>query len=227
MSKVSLFDPTPQSEVKQRQGPGGRMLDYIDARFVMDRLDAAVGPENWQDRFEDLPNGSVRCGIGITFDAGKTWNWKWDVGDQSDIEATKGAHSDAFKRAGVKWGIGRDLYGDHAAPTSKPATAPRTAAAPRQHVMPRNDEDSAMLARMEEREPYPWDGMGTLPEQAAEIFDGMVETGKCPDHDKPWKNGAKGYFCPTPVEKSGDRVTKWCQQKPSRAWVASQELVPA
>jgi hypothetical protein len=117
---MNLNDPTPPSEIKKRQGPGGRTLDYIDARFVMDRLDAAVGQENWQDKFEDLPNGSVRCGIGIRQKDG--WVWKWDVGDVSDIEPVKGAHSDAFKRAAVKWGIGRDLYGDHPAP--RPAQAP-------------------------------------------------------------------------------------------------------
>jgi hypothetical protein len=83
----------------------------------MDRLDAAVGQENWQDKFEDLPNGSVRCGIGIRQKDG--WVWKWDVGDVSDIEPVKGAHSDAFKRAAVKWGIGRDLYGDHPAPEAR------------------------------------------------------------------------------------------------------------
>jgi hypothetical protein len=120
---MNLNDPTPPSEIKKRQGPGGRTLDYIDARFVMDRLDAAVGQENWQDKFEDLPNGSVRCGIGIRQKDG--WVWKWDVGDVSDIEPVKGAHSDAFKRAAVKWGIGRDLYGDH--PALRPASPPAAA----------------------------------------------------------------------------------------------------
>lgn len=103
-----LYAPTPRDEIRQRQGPGGRMLDYVDARFVMDRLDE-LGPENWQDRFEDRSDGSVRCGIGVLVDG--EWVWKWDVGDPSDIEPEKGAHSGAFKRAGVKWGIARDLYG--------------------------------------------------------------------------------------------------------------------
>ena len=41
------------------------MLDYVTARFVQDRLDAAVGATNWQTMFESLPSGAVRCGIGI------------------------------------------------------------------------------------------------------------------------------------------------------------------
>ena len=204
---TKLNDPTPPSEIKTRQGPGGRTLDYIDARFVMDRLDAAVGPNNWQDKYEDRVDGSVRCGIGIRQADG--WVWKWDVGDPSDIEAVKGAHSDAFKRAAVKWGIARDLYGDHAATTKaapRPAERPRTAPAP--------DEPS-------------WDGIETIG-AAQEVFaDLLVDESKCPDHDKPFKSGAKGWFCPTPVEKDGDRVSKWCQRRPSKAWQAAQELVPA
>jgi hypothetical protein len=198
---MNLNDPTPPSEIKKRQGPGGRTLDYIDARFVMDRLDAAVGQENWQDKFEDLPNGSVRCGIGIRQKDG--WVWKWDVGDVSDIEPVKGAHSDAFKRAAVKWGIGRDLYGDH------PALRPAAPAASR-HVLaaaPSNDEP-----------PWPVDA---VPVAEAIFKDMIVDESHCPDHDKAWRQNSKGYYCSTKV---GDG---WCKRQPSKAWQATQELIPA
>lgn len=89
-------------------------LSYITARFVMDRLDAVMGPQNWMNTYESLTSGAVRCGIGIVFDdtghAEGRAIWKYDVGVPSSIEAEKGAHSDAFKRAGVMWGIARDLY---------------------------------------------------------------------------------------------------------------------
>jgi hypothetical protein len=204
---MNLNDPTPPSEVKRRQGPGGRMLDYIDARFVMDRLDAAVGQENWQDKFEDLPNGSVRCGIGIRQADG--WVWKWDVGDVSDIEPVKGAHSDAFKRAAVKWGIGRDLYGDHPAP--RPAQAPKTAPAPARVGLTADDP--------------PWP-VEVLPDPALEaaqamFADMLVDESHCPDHDKAWRQNSKGYYCSTKV---GDG---WCKRQPSKAWQAAQELIPA
>lgn len=117
--KELLQADTPDSEIHQRaltrrdgsaiMRDGQPMsLSYVTARFVMDRLDAAVGPTNWQDRYESLPNGAVRCGISIRDEDG--WITKWDVGVPSSIEPDKGAHSDAFKRAGVKWGIARDLY---------------------------------------------------------------------------------------------------------------------
>jgi hypothetical protein len=33
----------------------------------MDRLDATVGPENWQDRYEDWGDGTVVCRLSIRF----------------------------------------------------------------------------------------------------------------------------------------------------------------
>jgi hypothetical protein len=122
-----FYEPTPPSEIRQRQGPGGRTLDYIDARYVMDTLDK-LGPENWQDRYEDRADGSVRCGIGINVEG--EWIWKWDVGTQSDIEPEKGSHSEAFKRAGVKWGIARDLYG-HTTQARGVSSTPRASQSPR------------------------------------------------------------------------------------------------
>jgi len=36
--------------------------------------------------------------------------WKYDAAPYTNIEALKGGHSDAFKRAAVHWGVARDLY---------------------------------------------------------------------------------------------------------------------
>lgn len=80
---------------------------YIDARDVQKVLDEVVGPENWQDDYK-LIDEKLFAGIGIRTQSG--WVWKWDTGTESNMEAEKGQVSDAFKRAGVKWGIGRFLY---------------------------------------------------------------------------------------------------------------------
>jgi hypothetical protein len=85
----------------------GMALAYIDARDVMERLDTVVGPENWQCRYPHA-NGKTVCAIGLKI--GDEWIWKEDGAGDSDIEAEKGALSDAFKRAAVRWGIGRYLY---------------------------------------------------------------------------------------------------------------------
>lgn len=87
--------------------PQGQCVAYIDARDVMDLLDEAVGAENWQSDFKDC-GGQLFAGVGIN--DGKGWIWKWDTGSESNIEKEKGEASDSFKRAAVKWGIGRFLY---------------------------------------------------------------------------------------------------------------------
>jgi len=82
-------------------------VPYIDARDVMKVLDDVIGPHNWQDDYKEVA-GKTLAGIGICFNG--MWVWKWDVGTESKIEKEKGLISDSFKRAGVKWGIGRYLY---------------------------------------------------------------------------------------------------------------------
>ena len=107
-----LKDPFPVEKVKYRQGPGGKQLAYIDARDVADRLDEVVGQAFWQNRYTCV-NGVTVCEIGLKVDG--EWTWKSDGAPETTIEAEKGALSDAFKRAGVKWGIARYLY-DEAPP---------------------------------------------------------------------------------------------------------------
>ena len=133
-----LADPTPPAEVKQRKAPGGgsKMLSYIDARYVFERLDEVCGAENWVNQFERDTKGALRCGIGILVDRGEDkaeWVFKWDTGTESTIESQKGEHSDSIKRAAVLWGIARDLYDERVAPfagagagTSVPSTPEMT-----------------------------------------------------------------------------------------------------
>lgn len=109
----ALSAPFPPEEVSWRLGTvskekmRGMALAYLDARAVMDRLDAICGPAGWQDKYSHA-NGKTVCDIGIK--CGDEWIWKADGAGDSDIEAEKGALSDAFKRAAVRWGIGRYLY---------------------------------------------------------------------------------------------------------------------
>jgi len=86
------------------------LLAYITSRAVMDRLDAVVGPENWKDEYHKTPLGNgFECRLSIRMTDG-TWVTKIDGAEPTQIESIKGAYSDSFKRAAVKWGIGRYLY---------------------------------------------------------------------------------------------------------------------
>ena len=96
------------------------LLLYKTARTDADLLDETVGSTSWENDFR-LVDGVLYGGIGITlpvnvkYDDGMTDHniqtvWKWDAGTESNTEAEKGRASDAFKRAGFKWGIGRELY---------------------------------------------------------------------------------------------------------------------
>ncbi|HEX2116996.1 MAG TPA: Rad52/Rad22 family DNA repair protein [Alphaproteobacteria bacterium] len=109
----ALTAPFPPDRVSWRVGSTtqdkrrGLALAYIDARDVMERLDRVCGPENWQSRYPHA-TGKTVCEIGIKI--GNDWIWKADGAGDTDFEADKGALSDAFKRAAVRWGIGRYLY---------------------------------------------------------------------------------------------------------------------
>lgn len=112
----ALAAPFPATDVKFKpqavKGNRALALAYVDARAIMDRLDAVVGVENWQDVYEVLPDHSVQCQLRIKF--GTRWVCKSDVGSPSEQpdagDRLKAAFSDALKRAAVKFGIGRYLY---------------------------------------------------------------------------------------------------------------------
>ena len=88
---------------------GLSLVLYIDARTVMEKLDEAVGPMNWKKEHRVL-DGKTYCSISIRNAETGEWISKEDVGCASKTEAEKGEVSDSLKRAGVCWGIGRELY---------------------------------------------------------------------------------------------------------------------
>lgn len=83
-------------------------LAYIDSRDAMKRLDSVVGAQNWQRRYPWSDDKRLYCEVGIKLDG--EWIWKGDGAGDTQVEAEKGAFSDAFKRACVNWGIGQYLY---------------------------------------------------------------------------------------------------------------------
>lgn len=92
-----------------KDGMKGMALAYIDARDVMNRLDEVCGPSGWQDSYTII-EGRTICRLGICLGTEREWVYKSDGAGETQFEGDKGAMSDAFKRAAVKWGIGRYLY---------------------------------------------------------------------------------------------------------------------
>lgn len=114
MNFDQLSAPFPPSAIHwraqtvTRDGDKALALAYLDARDVMDRLDAACGPANWRDSYVETPKGRTLCTLEIRVDG--EWIAKSDGAGDTDVEGEKGSISDALKRAAVKWGIGRYLY---------------------------------------------------------------------------------------------------------------------
>ena len=116
--------PFPASDVSWRlqyvneQRMQGIAVPYLDARAVADRLDEVVGQNRWRGSYtpwhDSVSNKKTKssqlCTISIYDDELGQWIDKTDGAEDSDIEAVKGGLSDAFKRAAVKWNIGRYLY---------------------------------------------------------------------------------------------------------------------
>lgn len=133
--KLSKLDPktikTLTKKWKDRKTGEDKAMSqkYITARTVMNMLDRYVGPENWRAEYAPMNLNptviAVQCTLYLRIDG--EWVGKTDIGTASDIEPEKGAVSDAFKRAAVHWGIGRELYNEGTAtfeddddPTPKP-----------------------------------------------------------------------------------------------------------
>jgi hypothetical protein len=117
MNLLTLAEPFEPKDIEWRIAQAGKkgdkiwakVLAYITSRAIMNRLDEVCGPENWRNEYATGPQGGVLCGISVQTSPG-VWVTKWDGADNTDIEAIKGGLSDAMKRAGVQWGIGRYLY---------------------------------------------------------------------------------------------------------------------
>jgi len=95
------------------RGDTALALAYMRSRTVMQRLDAAVGPANWEFRWElvELGDRASKTTLkvkGILSVCGVT---REDAGEASgEDEPLKSACSDALKRCAVLFGVGRYLY---------------------------------------------------------------------------------------------------------------------
>ncbi len=118
----ALTAPFPLRQLSWRVGDKneactrGRVVPYLNARDVEDRLDEALGFGNWKNE-QKAVGGGIVCALSLRLNG--EWVSREDGapatrsssgrGNVEDM-AVKGAFSDALKRAAVLWGIGRYLY---------------------------------------------------------------------------------------------------------------------
>ena len=99
-----------QSAAKNNNGFRVLVLPYITSRVLMDRLDDVCGGY-WQSHYDKIVmTGAEAFQCRLSLKIGKEWITRTDAAEVSDIQSVKGGHSNALKRAGVQWGIGRYLY---------------------------------------------------------------------------------------------------------------------
>ena len=98
-----------QSVSQNDYGAYAQLLLYKNARADMRVMDDVFGIANWKREHIEI-NGNLFCIVSVWDEDKKQWVSKQDVGTESNTEAAKGQASDAFKRACVNWGIGRELY---------------------------------------------------------------------------------------------------------------------
>lgn len=112
-----LSKPLSEEDIEFRIGniqkgdkpKGFSMLAYKTARTDVKRLNEVFGM-NWSNEYFYDNKGILCCSISAYDTETKQWIKRADVGTESMTEKEKGSYSDAFKRAGFKWGIGLELY---------------------------------------------------------------------------------------------------------------------
>ena len=95
--------------VASTQNNVAQLLLYKTARTDAAILDETFGQFNWQCSYSEI-KGNLFCTISVRDPNTNEWISKSDCGAESNIEKEKGEASDAFKRAGFKFGVGVELY---------------------------------------------------------------------------------------------------------------------
>ena len=95
--------------VQQINENGLSILLYITSRAAMNLLDETYGALLWKRESKEV-NGEERCVVSVYNREIHEWISRDDVGTASYTAKEKGRASDAFKRACVNFGIGRELY---------------------------------------------------------------------------------------------------------------------
>ena len=108
-----LAEPFPAEMIEFKPGATTKSKDkalalaYVEMRHYIDRLNKVIGA-NWSDEYQFINSAGeiIKCGLTIY---GVT---RWDIGEKDSANANTAitALAQSFKRACVKFGLGRHLY---------------------------------------------------------------------------------------------------------------------
>lgn len=107
MKDIRFRNPrADEIEIRVQSAKNGKTkcLCYIDSRAAVSLLNETIGAFNWQTDFKEV-NGLTICQLSIWDEDKKQWIMKSDTGSESNIEASKGLISDAYKRCLARWGF--------------------------------------------------------------------------------------------------------------------------
>lgn len=90
-------------------GTSAMLLLYKDSRYDMAILDELYGPLGWSVDYKIIKD-CLYCTVSVYDKESGQWISKTSNGTESNMDPQKGEASDALKRAGFLWGIGRELY---------------------------------------------------------------------------------------------------------------------
>lgn len=116
--KKALFPALDAEDIEVKLNPGTmesgfEVVLYKSGTIDAIMLDRVFGPMGWQKKNETIlrPDGTEKltCTISVWDETHGEWVSKDGVGTGTDWEAEKGQETDAMKRAGFQWGIGREL----------------------------------------------------------------------------------------------------------------------
>ena len=99
-----------QTGISKDGKPWAKVLCYVSARAIQDRLDEVFGVTGWKDEYRFEAHGTM-CKLSVYDKDNNQWISKENGSQETDIESFKGGISSAFKRVAASgFGIGRYLY---------------------------------------------------------------------------------------------------------------------
>ena len=108
-----LTQPFVSSDVKQRKGPGGKMLSYIDTPLVIERLNAAFAGD-WSFRIVSHEVTEAEVVVLAELEAGGIVKQQFGSKQRENNvplgDTAKAAASDSLKKCATLLGVGLELY---------------------------------------------------------------------------------------------------------------------